>query len=224
MSAWQGGQGTVGCCGDDPGSCQDCDPDSVRPHSTEQLCLAQEGGRGGGPGGAGEGLQGLPTPHMASAGGGPPHSTLETVALEQGVPRDLVSRSLALLAEPPAPGLPAALHGPVLAQAPGPWHLLSPLSGALSCQPPRGQFRGLTQVSAAPPRPLSHSKAPPPFHLLPASYPDETNLLFACSLCSPLPQSDRKPGTLRPCPSPVTAVSPGQKCPAWSEYSSVSAE
>lgn len=29
VSAWQGGQGTVGCSGDDPGSCQGRDPDGV---------------------------------------------------------------------------------------------------------------------------------------------------------------------------------------------------
>lgn len=74
-SAWHGGQGTVGCSGDDPGSCQGRDPHGVRPHSTEQVCLAWGDARGGNPGGAGPGLQDLPAPHMASvgaAGGGPP--------------------------------------------------------------------------------------------------------------------------------------------------------
>lgn len=74
-SAWHGGQGTVGCSGDDPGSCQGRDPHGVRPHSTEQVCLAWGDARGGNPGGAGPGLQDLPAPYMASvgaAGGGPP--------------------------------------------------------------------------------------------------------------------------------------------------------
>lgn len=65
----------MGCSGDDPGSCQGRDPHGVRPHSTEQVCLAWGDARGGNPGGAGPGLQDLPAPHMASvgaAGGGPP--------------------------------------------------------------------------------------------------------------------------------------------------------
>lgn len=73
---------------------------------------------------------------------------------------------------PPSPspnpqptGLPAALQAPVLVRAPGPLHSLSALPGVLSHQPRRGQFRGITQVSAqtaAPPR-APNFEAPAPF-------------------------------------------------------------
>lgn len=192
-SAWHGGQGTVGCSGDDPGSCQGRDPHGVRPHSTEQVCLAWGDARGGNPGGAGPGLQDLPAPHMASvgaAGGGPPlpprrRWCSSRVSPETSSPRTHPAhrspgplafllpckgrcslRPRGLCTRLPLSGAPAPLLGapaPVGSAVPCREHR-SPLSGALSCQPPCGPVPGGALVSAqtaAPPQPLTrHSQAP----------------------------------------------------------------